>query len=87
MVDYVKKEIYSYEGKTNRYINQGLDELEAFDLFESDFLRVYYPEFTYFRSLIINGGKELSHDQVSFQLESENELTPEFIIIQKENKP
>ena len=37
MVDYEKKEIYSYEGKTNSYINQGLDELENFDLFESDF--------------------------------------------------
>ena len=28
MVDYEKKEIYSYEGKTNNYLNQGLDELE-----------------------------------------------------------
>ena len=68
MVDYEKKEIYSYEGKTNSYINQGLDELENFDLFESDFLGKYYPDFKFFRSLIINGGKELSHDQVSFQI-------------------
>tara|TARA_B000000609_G_C24149294_1_gene336281 strand:- start:429 stop:1367 length:939 start_codon:yes stop_codon:yes gene_type:complete len=68
MVDYEKKEIYSYEGKTNSYINQGLEELENFDLFESDFLGKYYPDFKFFRSLIINGGKELSHDQVSFQI-------------------
>jgi hypothetical protein len=66
--DNLNKIIYLYEGKTAKNIKAGLEEIEAFALFETMYLKVNYPNFKYKRGLIINGGNKIDKDEVKFQL-------------------
>ena len=69
VVDFTKKVIYSYEGKKQENAEAGVEEINGFGLFESDFLEKYYPGFTFKRGLILNGGQRLLlPNVVKFQL-------------------
>jgi hypothetical protein len=72
--DNKSKKIYMYEGKKIETINAGLKELEGFDKFEIDYLKPHYPNYSYCRGLIINGGKISKLPQVKFQILETSEV-------------
>jgi hypothetical protein len=69
-----KKIIYIYECKKFKNIKDGIEELNQFELFEKNYLNVYYPKFEYIRGLIINGGKNTDNPLVKFQLTDESKI-------------
>ena len=74
MRDDENKIIYQFEGKKFQSLDNGLEEIKHFDLFEEKFLKVHYPKYEYKRSLVINGGKKSGIKEVDFQLDSESFL-------------
>lgn len=62
------KKIYMYEGKKIEAIKAGLEEIKGFDKFETDYLKPHYPDYSYDRGLIINGGTISKETEIKFQL-------------------
>ncbi len=74
MRDDKNKIIHQFEGKKFDSVDKGLEEIKHFDLFENRFLKKYYSEYKYKRSLIINGGKKKNIDKIEFQLDKNYNL-------------
>ncbi len=69
------KKIYMYEGKKIEEIKAGLNEIKGFDKFEETYLKPSYPEYSYVRGLIINGGLLSKAKEVRFQLLENSEIS------------
>ncbi len=74
MKDNRNKIIYQFEGKKYESLHKGLDEIQNFNLFEKRYLEIYYPDYKYERSLIINGGEKTDIKEVDFQLDKYHKL-------------
>ena len=74
MRDDKNKIIHQFEGKKFDSVDKGLEEIKHFDLFENRFLKKYYPEYKYKRSLIVNGGNKKNIDKIEFQIDKNYNL-------------
>lgn len=74
MRDDKNKIIHQFEGKKFDSVDKGLEEIKHFDLFENRFLKKYYPEYKYKRSLIVNGGNMKNIDKIEFQIDKSYNL-------------
>ena len=79
MLDEQTKTIYLYEGKQSKTKHKGLEEIEYYNDLENDILAKYYPNYTFKRRLIIEGGKKDDNSIITFQLDEDN-----FVIIKDE---
>lgn len=69
MCDDMNKIIYLYEGKKASTKAHGLAEIKKYEDLEKDILSKHYPNFSFERRLIIEGGKKDNDPIVSFQLD------------------
>jgi hypothetical protein len=69
-----KKLIYIYECKKIENIENAVEELNQFELFEKNYLKTYYPDYISIRGLIINGGKPTDNLLVKLQLTEDSKV-------------
>ena len=69
-----EKIIYLYECKIIKNLEDGVKELDQFELFEKNYLDTYYKNFSYKRGLIINGGEENNNSNIKFHLTKKSKI-------------
>ena len=63
-----------YECKIIKNLEDGIKELDQFQLFEKNYLDTYYKNFSYKRGLIINGGDENNNLNIKFHLTKSSKI-------------
>lgn len=76
LLDINKKESITIEGKKYHNIQQGIDELNNYDSFDSLYLKKYYPTYKIVRTVVLYGGRETKvvEVQVGFLLNEQGYL-------------
>ncbi len=69
MLNEQSKIIYLYEGKTSKNKHKGLEEIKNYQDLENDILAKHYPNYSFERRLIIEGGEKDQDNVVTFQLD------------------
>lgn len=76
LLDIDKKESITIEGKKYQNMQQGIDELNNYDSFDSLYLKKYYPTYKIVRTVVLYGGRETKvvEVQVGFLLNEQGYL-------------
>lgn len=76
ILDFGRSEIINIEGKTYKFKEDGIKELNNFDSIENIYIKKYYPNFKIIRTVVLYGGKdrEIFELEVGFLLNENGEL-------------
>ena len=74
MLDARFKKIYLYEAKISKNKIAGMKEIKLYEDFETNILGEYFPDYSFERRLIIEGGIMDNDNVVSFQLDKDSQI-------------
>lgn len=76
LIDILKKESITIEGKKYEYRQNGIKELGGYDAFEALYLKKYYPKYKIVRTVVLYGSKEnkIVEVQIGFLLNEYGQL-------------
>lgn len=76
LLDIAENEIITIEGKKHKFRQNGINELNNYDIFDEKYLQVYYPEFKIIRTVVLYGSKneQIAEIEVGFLLNENGKL-------------
>lgn len=76
LLDIAENEIITIEGKKYKFRQNGINELNNYDIFDERYLQVYYPEFKIIRTVVLYGSKneQIAEIEVGFLLNENGKL-------------
>lgn len=76
LVDIAETEVITIEGKKYQFRQNGINELNNYDSFDSRYLKVYYPEFKIVRTVVLYGSQneKIAEIEVGFLLNENGKM-------------
>ncbi|MBD5409955.1 MAG: hypothetical protein HDR53_02575 [Treponema sp.] len=76
LLDIAETEVITVEGKKYEFKQNGIEELSNYDIFDEQYLNVYYPEFKIVRTVVLYGSQneEVAEIEVGFLLNEKGKI-------------
>ena len=76
LLDIAETEIITIEGKKYEFKQNGIDELNNYDIFDERYLKPYYPEYKIIRTVVLYGSnnEQIAEIEVGFLLNEKGKL-------------
>ncbi len=76
LLDIAETEVITIEGKKYEFKQNGIDELNSYDIFDERYLKPYYPEYKIIRTVVLYGSnnEQIAEIEVGFLLNEKGKL-------------